>query len=459
VGGGTIAPPVAPPVVVPPPDRPVDRTLADDIDNWARGGTLENYQEFPRLLAGLFQTFIDWQAYGIGALQLSDRLVGRRFYIEGQAGRSSSGDYYTLTRSPELSAVLHALAELDKGVQPHFVGTHLANLSTWVRNQEADIVAFVSKPMRNAEPPVDLPTQLVLDGLLIEVLGGGLNPAVNTPVELYLNLISSCTMPTPWNKQLAPTAGLRSTRWSDLCTRLGADNKVAQLRAWCLVALNCPQGDFSMEKQKVRFLDAATALDILDDFLNNGWTLPAWESLGPSMIRNWPPAWAVGAEIYLALRDHFAAVIAADVQQMRAWLDRIAALLGGESAEVVFAAIRDLEGTLRQYQQPHNFVIRDLSPNKLRDLQAWFTSVTQAPSAAQQILQVSSAGSHLQAGREYRDYLNAAYEFADQTERKFAQQRKQEESRINSGSVDRLAEREYEEIETLLSRGAGKKSP
>jgi hypothetical protein len=177
-----------------------------------------------------------------------------------------------------------------------------------------------------------------------------------------------------------------------------------------------------------------------------------------SVGKNWPLAWSVSGEIYLALREHFAAAVAADVQQMETWLDRITILLGGESAEVVFAAIRDLEGTLRQYQHPHNFVIRDLSPNTLRDLQAWFTKVTQAPSAAQQILHVSSAGPNLQAAREYRDYLDRAYDFVAQMEQKFAQQRKQEESQINAGAVDRLAEREYEEIEALFSRSAEKKS-
>lgn len=337
-----------PPVIEPEPERATTRvsSLTQNIETWANGGMLHMYDRFTDWLADLARSFIDWQSHGISQTQVREYVAGGRFAIEGQTRAMPPGRLHIqFARSPELRHVLQALADLndsDLTLAPDQYGEHLATLSAWIRHEERRIVSFVSEPTQLQPPPHYLTRVLLVDCTLLACLTGELTPKAATSIELYQQVVSSCARSTQerWAEQLAAIHSQYPAKWSELARRVNAQNAVHVCRSELLQLLNCAQG----ASTNVRYLDAATALDILAGFNDKDWV---FEPLSIRPETN-DPVWSSAIRIYDMLTEAFWPAIQTAQVHLEQGHSRLRRFLDEGTPAEIFGMIQGLLSSLRR---------------------------------------------------------------------------------------------------------------
>jgi hypothetical protein len=454
----TPTPPVAPPKPTPPPPTPTPVTqpppqpqpedpLTEDIERWRTGSRLQNYETLSRGMVDLASTFIDWEAYGIPASLLGDRLRQARFIIEGQAGRVTRSYYIEFKRSDELALVLHALTGLQENMQtlePSKLGSHLATLSSWIREQEPRIVEFVRQPNTGIESPTSLVELLLQDMLLIACLGDGLEPDSLTPQDLFFELIKASprARSASWGELIESAQETHSSVW--VRSMKNIERNVDQLRRELFPSFNCAQG----RSRDLRFLDAATALDLLEGFTEQDWKLEAID-INPD-----GDLWTSVTDTYKVLQQYFVQALKYDLQQLQDYHQRLKTAIGNDSAEDVLRAISDLLEDLRQNQIGYSFdEVSDLTATRLEECRTSLQEVPTERETVQLALWLSGAGQLVRDTRKFLDYLEGFRKLAAAKEKWLAE--KIQESRSSCRISDQTVESQYQEIRQLLAQILG----
>jgi hypothetical protein len=428
-----------------------------DITTWLRGGKLTRYEYYNESLAQVIRTFIDWDFYGISNTQVEELFRGyRRIYIEDQAGKVNAAHYITFERSTELANVLLALVamkESSTSLADELLGAHFTNLSIWLHKHEAAIVQFVRQPANDAVDSLPLTHLLLLDCLLLACLQGALQTTYSSTGQMFQDLLKFCITTINSTGQMQP--GTQQEKHSDAWNGLRNQTQKTAT-ALCqnlLYLLNCPQGGSA----EVRFVDAATALQILDSFRQGNWQLPSTAISDTQGLKMWEEA--IGT--FKTMQEEFDSVLHSELEYIQTLLDNLANFLGYARPEEVFQAIDDFVKELIAHKRGTNFEIRQtLKPTGLRWVLSELQGILSEGNRERQILRLSSSSKLITTAQEYLEYFKGFVKEA-------TKQRKLSSDRLNhlqasvnaeiSSEPTRVKEM-YQEIEELLAQVTVKES-
>lgn len=326
--------------------KPQVSRLTDNIETWANGGMLHMYDRFTDWLADLARSYIDWQSHAISQTQVRDYVAGGRFAIQGQTRAMPRGLLHLeFERSTELRHVLQALADLnDPNVSPSVdqYGEHLATLSTWIRQEEGRIISFVREPSQMQALPHYLTRVLLIDCVFLACLTGELSPDALSSIDLYQQVVASCAHSTAerWGNLLERQTGQYPAEWIALMRRLNMQHAVHTCRSELLQLLNRPQGTST----SVRYLDAATALNILADFNDQNWVVKPLD-ISPETNDS---TWSGAVRVYCALDVGFWSAMQTAQGQLEEDHGRLNRFLEDATPVGIFDMVRRLLTSLRQ---------------------------------------------------------------------------------------------------------------
>ena len=405
--GTTSPPPLSPSEEVENQQQDYKRQLyTDHITEWLNGGKLQRYEDYGNLLASMIRTFINWDAHEISGVQLDEILKKRRnLYIEGQAGRVNSAYFHTFQRSAELADVLQALSEIKEynmDLKPAVLGAHISNISSWLHQHEEEIVSFVRQPNHESTHVLPFATVLILDCLLLACLAGKLNPNKSSSTDLLKELLRFCksTTATSWEEYQSASTKLRSSTWASIIKRIKPDH-VAWLCSMLPQVLNCAQGDST----DVRFIDAATALSVLEHFQQTNWQLSPSGCIG----RPLQEMWKVPLSTYELLYTSFGQSIEEELQSVQKLIARLEYFLGSNTTEEVFQAIENMVKTLQRSNKGTTFSIDSAAFNatRLNTLLARLRNLVKEQNFVKQALRLSQVASQIASAYAYIEYFTA----------------------------------------------------
>lgn len=319
----------------------------DDLASWVDGGSLRYYEDYAEVLVTFIRGFIDWSSHKISPFQVNEVFKGRRnLHIEGQVGQTNAAYYYTLRRSPELHYVMQGLIELKElgqGIDPAILNGYLGHFSLWMNQHEAEIVDFVRLPNQASSDALPLVQMVVLDCLLLACLQGELKASYKGTQELFLDLIRFCKRTeadtTSWETEVRLSAEKHSDPWSRLMRRFKPED-IKNLCGDCLQLLNCAQGDST----DVKFVDAATGIQILKEFRQN-----KWQILDPGIQgKTSRPSWMRAKSIYDAFQKHFAEAVQGEQTEAREQLRLLGFYVEQDTYQDIFHAIEEMIQTCQQ---------------------------------------------------------------------------------------------------------------
>jgi hypothetical protein len=242
---------------------------------------------------------------------------------------------------------LQALADLNDPkyvLAPEQYGEHLATLSHWMRVQEPRFVAFVREPTGMPVIPDYLAGILLENCTLLACLAGELTPtAADDPLELYQQVVASCAASTEtrWEETRTRMKDSHPKEWTLLMRQLDAGKAVHRCRTELLQLLNRPQG----ASTNVRFLDAAKALAVLEDFTQGNWQ-PAPLPVQPKTN---DPLWSSAIAVHEAFERSCTATWWAAQTGLSSDYTALIAHIDADSTPVAtFQAIKKTLGELRE---------------------------------------------------------------------------------------------------------------
>jgi len=377
----------------------------DDLAQWIDGGTLRYYEEYAELLATFLRTGIDWHAYRISTLQVQEVLRGRRnLHIEGQGGQTNAAYVYTLQRTPALHYVLQGLIELRElgsSIQPALLSGYLGHCSLWLYQQEADLVAFVRQPNQTSAGALPLVHLVVLDCVLLACLQGELRTSYTGTQELFLDLIRFCQRTSAdtasWEQAVKQSAEYHAEPWCRLMRRVKPE-EIKGLCADCLQLLNCAQG----ESNGVRFIDAATGIQILGAFRQNRWHLP-----DPGLVgKTTRPTWLRAMTIFEACQKYFAGAVQGEQEEAREQMRQLNFYVEQDTYQELFQAIEEMVQICRQSQRGLAFEQKSqFSAHQLQAIVEDLRQVLDLSDGEASILRCAQAGQQLGAVKKYVEYF------------------------------------------------------
>lgn len=439
------------PAVPPPPPPPTGTKYDTDIANWRTGSRLEQYEDLRKFLVRFIETSIDWTLHGVSAGIVDERITSGRFEIEGQAGRAA-GDRIVLERNDELAYVLQALAEINAAsgvVRPEVLGAHLVTLSSWLRKHETRIVDHVLRPTREQQSPMPLLELLTLDCALIEMLSDKLRADATTPVELLRIIIRSASVEVSdrpstdqdWLAQVDRAKLTHSVAWTNLMRTIGGP-RVRMCRAQLLKQLNQPQGRSSV----IRFIDAATALDVLARMTKRDWALRTIPSIDERASATWKSA----GEVYARFAERLEAIILEDKAHQRSLLDRLRQATGDASPDEVARAVDELLKDLQSYGHTHSLGGLPAKAPSMRSMLQYMLSTAEELGRGTTAIRLSAGTRYVQQAIDLTDYLEKLIELA----RRIGEQQRRQIDQLTGDErawqPERHALDHYDEIIGLL---------
>ncbi|MEO8609322.1 MAG: ATP-binding protein [Chloroflexota bacterium] len=311
------------------------------IDTWMTSGKLSGYDKFGEWIADLIRSFIDWQTHGISVEQVKEYITQGRFEIEGQTGTPQRRHRLFFARTPELRYVLQALADLNtnrQGLSPAQYGEHLTTLSIWLRTEESRIVAFVREPSGLTPPPDYLLNIVSRNVVLLACLAGELALTDDVTAQ-YQQVIKSCAENKQWEDSLARMRATQPDTWIKLMRDVNHQDAVSHCRKAVLQLLNRPQG----QREAVRYVDAASLLNILEEFAAADWVLPEMTEIPDTT----DPTWTSALIVYKALQKSFSAVVEACYAELDSLHSSLIIALGEETPGQMMEAMQNALGGLR----------------------------------------------------------------------------------------------------------------
>ncbi|MBX0330991.1 hypothetical protein K2Z83_25380 [Oscillochloris sp. ZM17-4] len=422
-----------------------------DIERWRTGGLLEQYENLRKFLVSFIESAIDWTLHGVAAGVVDERIKPGRFEIEGQSGRAV-GDRVTLLRSDDLAYVLQALADLNtygSQLRPEALGAHMVTLGAWLRANEQQIISFVLQPSREQPSPMSLVEMLTIDCLMLDVLSDNLRNDATTSADLLRAIVKSAAVEVSdrpsseqdWASLVDRARATHSRAWADLLRSIkGA--RARSCRTQLLKQLNQPQGSSS----DIRFLDAATALDVIARLRGRDWALREI----PAIAEWTSPTWKDAGGVYALLAARLDDLLADEAAYQSELLARLGEISGEDGPDAVMKAVDAFLVTLSDHGIPHNL---DDPPGKaqmLRTLLQYLGTTRDEAGRATRAVRLSAGGRYVQQAHDFIAYLSRLIDLASkvgaQQDRTIAQlQAESDALRLEERTLAR-----YDEILDLL---------
>lgn len=336
------------------PPAPAIKSQSDhieDISRWASGGYLPSQVSNVLLqrLAELFETGIEWDAYGLSLNNVPLPSQASRFFaIEGQSAAVSR--QLVFARSDSLRYALEALANLnDNTVQltPAQYGEHLVALEAWLRQEEASIIEYVRLRAPIHAPEGLLMRLLVQNTVMLAFLARSLNQYASVK-ELFHQIVtfsagSEASHKAKWTALTSDNSF--PDKWAQLIKDVLRNQEAALLLQHMLGNLNVVQGD----SRDIRFLNAAPALQILSEFEDQDWML---EPLSKELERqHGHQEWDVAISIHRKLHGGLQKVVDDAYSELQQYVEELDKLFGDHDLKSTFDQIQNL---LQRIQSLYN---------------------------------------------------------------------------------------------------------
>lgn len=384
-----------------------------DIERWRTGSKLEQYEDLRKLLVAFIETTIDWTLHGVSAGVVEERIKPGRFEIEGQSGQAK-GERLLLQRSDELAYVLQALAELNTTggqVPPEALGAHLVTLGSWLRKNETLIVAHVLRPTREQASPMPLVELLTLDCLLLEMLCDNLKGDSTSPADLLRTILRSAgaevsdrpSTDQDWTNQIERAKAVHSGAWTNLM-RVVKNQRARTCRSQLLKQLNQPQGRSS----DIRFIDAATAIDVLARMRRRDWALREI----PQIDERASATWRSAGEAYLILAERLEPLLEEEREHQRQLLGRLRELTGDATPDEVIRSVEGLLADLKEHNIPHSLDEPPAKAPGMRNMLHYLGTTVDEKERGATAVRLSAGTRYVQLALEFASYFEKAADLA-----------------------------------------------
>lgn len=450
-------------IALPPPDpnpnpdpapkpEPRPGTKYDaDIERWRNGGRLEQYEDLRKFLVSFIESAVDWTLHSVAAGIVDERMKPGRFEIEGQSGKAS-GDRLVFPRSDDLAYVLQALADLNtygSQLRPETLGAHMVTLGAWLRANEQQIIRFVFQPSREQPSPMSLVEMLTIDCLLLDMLSDNLRNDAASPADLLSVIVKSAAVEVSdrpsseqdWANLVDRARATHSRAWVDLLRSIRG-GRARSCRSQLLKQLNQPQGSSS----DIRFLDAATALDVLARLRGRDWALRAI----PAIDERASPTWKDASGVYTLMAERLDELLAAEVGYQTEVLERLGEITGADSPDTVMKEVDAFLATLCDHGIPGPAEEAPGKGQMLRNSLQYLGTTRDEAGRATRAVRLSAGGRYVQQAHDFTSYLSKLIDLANkigaQQERTIAQlQAESDALRLEERTLAR-----YDEILDLL---------
>jgi hypothetical protein len=264
-----------------------------------------------------------------------------------------------------------------------------------------EIVRFVRQPNHESTDTLPFVTVLILDCLLIACLAGKLNFDKSSPTDLLKDLMRFCkdTTADSWKECQSASTKSRSSTWASIVKRV----KPSDVESLCSMlprVLNCAQGDST----DVRFIDAATALSVLEQFQQTNWQLPPSGCVGKPLQE----IWKVPLSTYEIFYTSFEQLIKDELQSVQKLIAQLEYFLGAHVTEEVFQAVEHMVKALRKSNKGTSFEIKStLNAVRLNALLAQLRNLVAEQNFVQLALRLSQAVGQISSAHEYIEYFTA----------------------------------------------------
>jgi hypothetical protein len=443
--GGKPAPSSPPPTSSPPllPPGEKDIKYVEDLRSWVSGGRMNYYEDFARWLTGQVEAFYDWEAYGISRSQMKERVKPGKFVFERQFGKISSPNI-TFECNEEMQMVLLALVDLNKNMDvlnSGTIGSHLATLGMWLRQQETNIINFVQRSS-SEEESVSLLELTFFDTLLCSILEGGISS--DSPTDLFRSMIKSSRSNMNWKDLEEKSEGIRSTAWMNLVKRLRTED-ITQTRESWMQLINHPQG----RGEDVKFVDAARIFDLIEILKKNNWDLPEYDLSNIQGDTNWERT----GQLYQDLQTYFKKAVEGEKSALEARLKALSSYLGKANEEDVFTAIATTLTTLQNNQRHYRFQLKfDLTANGLTATSKTLADINSSNTYLEQVLGLSSCLDQIKILKDYNDYFAEYVKEIEELEKNLQKETEGSKSQDQIDEAIQEAESLYEDVDHILSR-------
>lgn len=422
-----------------------------DIERWRTGAQLSQYEDLRRFLVNFIESSIDWTIHGISAGIRDERIKPGRFEIEGQSGKAA-GDRLLFARSDELAYVLQALAELNTSgaqIPPKALGAHLVTLGSWLRSNEHRIVTYVRQPTNTQPSPMPLVELLLLDCLLLDMLCGNLKvDAAGTLDLLQIIIKSACpevsdrpSTDQHWPDQIDSAKAVHSATWTNLMRNIRAQRPRA-CRSQLLKQFNLPQGNSS----DIRYLDVATAIDILDQMRKSDWSLRTIPTIDEHASATWKDA----GSVYTLVSERIAGLISDEQAHQQQFLNRLGEFMGEAKPDEVIRSVESLITTLKDYNIPHTLGDPPAKGLSMRNMLQYINTTIKEQHRGVCAIRISAGRRYTQQAIDFGSYLTEIVKLAERIGTQQTQQIAQLQSESEALQVEERTMGLYNEILGLL---------
>lgn len=355
-GAEEVTPPPPPP---PPPPTPEVDPILEDIARWRDGGLLDRHERLVPLLTNFIAEGIDWESYHVSPTLVRERVTGRFFGIKGQSGKPLSPGAYLIPRSEELVSVLVALHRLQRetNLSPEEIGAYTLALSTWLAREQESIVAFVRQSSPGSSMSMSLTRYLTEDALGLACLAGDLSITDTEAEAIFAALVSSCLSKKSWEQSTQEAMNARrAPAWMELMRRYqahGSDSSVVFIRQQLLQSVNRSQG----ASTDVRFIDACTLVEMLEQTLANDWSSSPFDSSLPVEGQTWQAV----KKVHRGLVEHFQDALISEQTRLDRLAQQLTNFIGDCTAAEVQQAIKQALQACHQAQIPFSHILSEWS--------------------------------------------------------------------------------------------------
>ncbi|MEI6180013.1 MAG: hypothetical protein WCP31_04625, partial [Chloroflexales bacterium] len=362
------------------------------------------------------------------------------------------GDRLVLPRSDELAYVLQALAELNAyggQLRPETLGAHLLTLGVWLRANERLIIRYVLQPTREQASPLSLVEMLTINCLLLDMLCDNLKVEATAPVDLLQVMLKAASVEVSdrpsgeqdWVNQIDRAKAIHSRVWVDLMRSIRG-GRARACRSQLLKQLNQPQGSSS----EIRFLDAATALDVLTQFRKRDWVFRTL----PPLDERASPTWKDAGGVYTLIAERLDSIIADELAYQGELLTRLDAITGASAPDAVMKAVEGWLTALSEHGIPHSLGEPPGKGPMLRTLLQYCGTTREEPGRAARAVRLSAGARYVQQAQDFVAYLTKLVDLAQRIKEQQEQQILQLQATSDALRLEERALGRYDAILDLL---------
>jgi hypothetical protein len=244
------------------------KEIQEEIDNWAQGSKLRNYQKLRDDVCDVLTDYIDWKSYGIPASFVQDFFKRPMISIEGQIGlvKKSGFQVKRETQSKYALLALSSWRYLGNGSW-NFVGAedHLLNLQTWMINVKDEAIASVISPKDVQGVDISqIPKLALLVEYYVQAFAGNLNQSTKSTTDIYNKIFRRYS---PITIEEGRSKGYRDIQYK----LLKKENDLRNHHDMIMQYYNCLQGDIS--RSDIFFENVSPIIELIDELKKMDWNI------------------------------------------------------------------------------------------------------------------------------------------------------------------------------------------